>query len=215
MSVSANPWLRRMLAQASGTLVMAIGLVGFLVPLQAHAVLPSSVACNGITNATFVPGITYEPQEIMTTVVLDYFACTIINGGQITMAQDAATIYTASRSCHSLLGTLPGVDSVLWNTGQVSVANVDITYTQEASALVATTFGTVVSGPFTGYRVRRVVTYADVTVATACLAPGGLQSLSNGLNTLTILPVLTQPDQPWLGEPEGQPARDTAEPTGR
>ena len=179
-----------MLARASGALVMAMGLVGFLVPLQAHAqLLPSSVVCNGTSNATYVPGMTYEPQEVTVTVVFDYLACTVINGGQINMAQDSTGMQTASRSCHNLLGTSPGTFGILWNTGQVSVAIVDTTVTQEASALVGTAIGTVVSGPFTGYRVRRVATYADVTVATACLSSGGLQSWSNGLFTLTILSI--------------------------
>jgi hypothetical protein len=166
---------------------MAIGLVCLLVPFQAHAL--SSVICNGNNSVAFVPGVTFTPQAVTVTYVIDYSACTVINGGQITTAQDTAGMNTASLSCNDLLGTSSGIDAVLWNTGQVSVANVTVTVTQEASARVVTTIGTVVSGPFTGYRLRRVVIFAGVNVATACLAPGGLQSLSNGVMTLTILPL--------------------------
>lgn len=149
------------------------------------------VDCTGTSSVTYAPPITPQPTTVTATSSQDYLACLIVGGGPITSAQDTTTVTSLTRSCATLLGVTPNQQqSVKWNTGQVSIAQVDVTTTQVQSALVVTSIGSVVSGPFTGRNYKRISTYANLNALVACQSPQGLAQLGPGVSNLTISPLV-------------------------
>ncbi|MFE2053029.1 hypothetical protein ACFXAS_31660 [Streptomyces sp. NPDC059459] len=151
----------------------------------------AAVNCTGTSSVTYSPAITPQPTTVTATSSQDYLACVVLDGGSITFAEDSTTVTSLTRSCATLLGITPNrQQSVEWNTGQISQAQVDVTTTQVQSALVVTSIGTVISGPFTGLNYKRVSTYANVDALLSCQSPQGLSQLGPGVSNLTITPLI-------------------------
>ncbi|MET0406352.1 MAG: hypothetical protein ABW123_28290 [Cystobacter sp.] len=178
-----NRWTKHL---GAGMWVTALGL---LAPLTGNARAPEAapvlLTCTGSERATFTPGLKLYPQTVSTRIEQQLAPCV---GDERITSGTAVLAFTAEQACLStdLPGTVPGAQTLTWNTGETSRFVYTKTYVQNAGLVVAIKTGTITEGLFAG--ATAVMSIPATSNVLACLSAEG-----NTVNTALIEFVLTAP----------------------
>jgi hypothetical protein len=167
--------LRRALLIA--TSVIALGVLG------GTGTAAATTNCDGLSNITYTPGLTYTAQSASVAASTVYARCVSTDRPDITGGTYSATLPPKSRSCLTLLGSNTGTRVYHWNTGETSTVTYVDTNSIVAGNLVVEQLGTVTSGVFAGQTSSGTLTLTGNFLN--CLTPGGLTTLA-GPNILLI-----------------------------
>jgi hypothetical protein len=152
---------------------------------SAHA-STESITCSGSETLTYNPGLKLFERTVTLDVVVNFGPC--ISTNPAISSGTAATPpggVPAKLSCLNLLDSPTGVASIRWNNGTKSRYSFNQVTSTLAGQLVATTFGTVIEGPFLG-RSLSIVFVSPAPNLLNCLSPSGLTARS-GPVTLSIV----------------------------
>jgi hypothetical protein len=155
--------MRRILSTA--TAAVALGVLG------GTGTAAATTNCDGLTNLSYSPGLTYTPQPSASTV---YARCVSTDRPDITSGTYSTSRSVPQASCLTLLGSTSGTRTYHWNTGETSTVQFVDTNSYVAGTLVVEQVGTVTSGVFAG----------QSSSGTLTLTGNFLTCFSTGLTTL-------------------------------
>lgn len=159
----------------------------------AFLVLPASGAqavelmrCEVESNLTYTPGLRFESEPQTLVADADYLNCTA-NPYHVTSGNRINTV-SFDRGCITLDHSLSGTLDIVWNTGDTSTIDYEITSDTVLGQTVFTQNGTIVAGLFQGATFFEQVTETAINQLPGCLPPPfGSGSVTNVTGTGTLV----------------------------
>ncbi|BAJ26089.1 MULTISPECIES: hypothetical protein [Kitasatospora] len=172
----------RTLSRLAVTAVLAAGSLGL--GLGSASAAPGTVSCSGQQTQTFTPGLTLTTRQIAFAADATLGTCASTHGDGITSGafhiEGGGPGSCTAASFYSEL-------TLTWNTGETSRIGLNTPADlKPLGQTVATSYGQVLSGKYTGGTVVEVLELTPDSLAlTKCLTPEGLRD-SSGTLSLTI-----------------------------
>ena len=165
----------------SGLLVGLLSLAGVMLPASAAQATVPHTNCVGTETATYSPGVTVDPQYVVSEVHGEYTLCTSTDP----LITSAEVDIHAEGTLSCLSGTVSGQQVITWNTGETSHVTFTLAVSQRPGGqVVVVASGTITVGKFFGHDVVQTAVVPALT-ALNCLTPEGITEAS-GATTATI-----------------------------
>lgn len=145
-----------------------LSLAGVMLPAHAAQATSLDAQCVGTETATYSPGVTVNPQFVVSEVHGTYVTC--LSSDPLITSAEVAIHAEGTLSCVS--GTVSGQQVITWNTGATShVAFTLAVSLRPAGQVVVAASGTITAGKFVGDNVMQTAVVPALTVLN-CLTTG-------------------------------------------